>query len=97
MNWDGPEVFRHSFWHWWEELRGAVVREKGREHITLTANILWQIWKSRNDKQFNNRSNEPMVVVNKALMEWNEYQLAQWGIKTGQPGSWRTGQGQEMG
>ena len=58
------------------KLRGAVAREKGREHITLTANLLWQIWKARNDKQFNKMSNEPIMVVNKALMEWNEYHLA---------------------
>ncbi|XP_027086455.2 uncharacterized protein [Coffea arabica] len=79
VRWDGLEEFRNSFWHWWEELRGAVSREGGREHITLTVHILWQIWKARNNKQFNNSSREPIVVVNKALMEWNEFQLAQGG------------------
>mgnify|MGYP004702503179 CR=1 FL=1 len=79
LRWDGLEEFRNNFWIWWEELRGAVVREQGREHITLTVNILWQIWKSRNNIQFNNRSSEPLGVVNKALREWNEFQLAQEG------------------
>ncbi|XP_071914133.1 uncharacterized protein [Coffea arabica] len=48
--------------------------------IWKVAPLKWdglEIWKSRNHKQFNNRSNEPIVVINKALMEWNEYQLAQ--------------------
>nr|XP_027120691.1 uncharacterized protein LOC113737705 [Coffea arabica] len=52
-------------------------REGGRDHIVLTVHILWQICKARNDKLFNNNSRDPMAVVNKAVMEWNEYQLAQ--------------------
>lgn len=50
LSWEGLEVFDKSFWHWWEELRGASSRENGRDHITLTVNLLWQIWKARNDK-----------------------------------------------
>ncbi|XP_071921380.1 uncharacterized protein [Coffea arabica] len=50
LSWEGLEVFDKSFWNWWEELRGASSRENGRDHITLTVNLLWQIWKARNDK-----------------------------------------------
>ncbi|XP_027099177.1 uncharacterized protein [Coffea arabica] len=44
LSWEGLEVFNKSFWHWWEELRGATGRD---------------------------------TVVDKVVLEWNEYQLAQ--------------------
>ncbi|XP_027157659.1 uncharacterized protein LOC113759290 [Coffea eugenioides] len=46
---------------------------EGRNHITLTVNILWQIWKSRNQVQFDDRSNCPGRTASKAVQEWAEY------------------------
>ena len=41
IQWDGLEGLRNSFWHWWEELMQSTKREEGRDHIILTANLLW--------------------------------------------------------
>nr|XP_027091826.1 uncharacterized protein LOC113712542 [Coffea arabica] len=77
LSWKGLEVFNKSFWHWWEELGEAMGRVNGKEHIALTVIILWQIWKAGNGKQFNNKCIDPRIVVDKAVLEWNEHQLAQ--------------------
>lgn len=76
LQWDGLERFRGSFWHWWEELMQVTKREEGREHIILTANLLWQIWKARNESQFNKEERDPFLPVHKAVGEWREYQEA---------------------
>ena len=68
---------KDKFWHWWEELKDAVHKEKGQERIALTINLLWQIWKSRNTRQFEAKARDPMTVVQKAVGEWREYQDAQ--------------------
>ncbi|KAL3502671.1 hypothetical protein ACH5RR_037120 [Cinchona calisaya] len=52
LHWDGLNQFRGNLWNWWSELMGAANRTDGRDHIILTVNILWQIWKSRNEMQF---------------------------------------------
>ncbi|XP_071920735.1 uncharacterized protein [Coffea arabica] len=71
--WDGLNVYRNSFWHWWTTLVEAKARTEGRTHIELTVHILWQIWKSRNQIQFNNDWKCPGIVVGKAMQEWREY------------------------
>ena len=55
----------------------AIVREKGEEHITFTVNLLWQIWKDRNEINFKGNGRDPRVVVQRALTEWLEYQEIQ--------------------
>ncbi|XP_027061039.1 uncharacterized protein [Coffea arabica] len=77
IQWDGLESLRGKFWLWWSELVEATVREKGEEHITFTVNLLWQIWKDRNEINFNGKGRAPGVVVHKALTEWLEYQEIQ--------------------
>ena len=54
----------------------AQKRAKGREHIALTINILWQVWKARNGVQFNRKKRCPGQIVNKAMQEWLEYKNA---------------------
>ncbi|XP_071928203.1 uncharacterized protein [Coffea arabica] len=71
------QAYKNRFWHWWEELKEAVNKENGRERIVLTVNLLWQIWKSRNKRQFTDKGRDLMVAANKAVMEWREYQEAQ--------------------
>ncbi|XP_027148760.1 uncharacterized protein LOC113749274 [Coffea eugenioides] len=77
MQWDGLVEFRKSFWLWWNSLMEARERDAGKEHICLTVNLLWQIWKSRNRVQFNSEEGCPGKVVMKAVQEWNEYEAAQ--------------------
>ncbi|XP_027071883.1 uncharacterized protein [Coffea arabica] len=55
----------------------AKERDAGREHICLTVNLLWQIWKSRNQAQFNREKACPGRTVMKLVHEWNEYEAAQ--------------------
>ncbi|XP_027082670.1 uncharacterized protein [Coffea arabica] len=73
IDWDGLKEFRHSFWHWWNSLMDAQDRIERRNHIALIVNILWQIWKSRNQVQFNEMSNCPGRTAGKAVQEWAEY------------------------
>ncbi|XP_071912287.1 uncharacterized protein [Coffea arabica] len=58
---------------WWTALSEAKHRVQGMEHIALTAYILWQIWKCRNNRKFNNKVQEPMQVINKAWNAWMEF------------------------
>ncbi|KAL3522375.1 hypothetical protein ACH5RR_015209 [Cinchona calisaya] len=48
ISWEEIKNLKFSFSRWWEGLIGATDRKNGKEHICLTANILWQIWKKRN-------------------------------------------------
>lgn len=42
---------------------------------SLTANILWQVWKDRNKKEFENSSNSlPVRTIEKAHKEWLEHE-----------------------
>ncbi|XP_071939813.1 uncharacterized protein [Coffea arabica] len=74
INWEGLNEYRYSFWHWWGSLMEAQVRKEGREHIELTINVLWQIWKSRNLIQFNREGRYPGLTSNEAVQEWLEFQ-----------------------
>ena len=49
-------------------------RKEGREHINLTVEILWQIWKVRNEAEFEGKDRHPMQVIRKAMKDWEEYQ-----------------------
>ena len=42
----------------------------------LTINILWQIWKARNNREFNHKEKEPFKIIEKALKEWTEFEEA---------------------
>ena len=46
------------------------------EHITLTLNILWQVWKARNNRIFNASPRHPIRITQKAQNEWLEYKEA---------------------
>ena len=71
---------RSNFVRWWEGILGTKKREQGKEHIALTVNILWQIWKTRNRKAFDEKDADPRKSVQKVVVEWNEYIEAQKGI-----------------
>ena len=44
-------------------------RKEGRERITLTVDILWQIWKAINAVEFEDKERHPMKVITKAVKE----------------------------
>ena len=52
-------------------------RKEGMQHIALTVGILWQIWKARNEAEFEDKERHPMEVVTKAVEEWEKYQQSQ--------------------
>ncbi|XP_071928207.1 uncharacterized protein [Coffea arabica] len=76
LHWDGIEDQREEFKKWWSSLTEAKCSSEGMEHITLIANILWQTWKARNDRMFNNVQQHPLKIVQKAQNEWMEYKEA---------------------
>lgn len=77
ITWDGLNDLMCNFIRWWEKFLQAKSRDQGQDHITLTANILWQIWKSRNQKVFNNVEADARQVLQKAHLEWIEFSKAQ--------------------
>ncbi|XP_071927124.1 uncharacterized protein [Coffea arabica] len=77
IQWDGLKDLRGNFVRWWEGILAAKKREQGQEHIALTVNILWQIWKARNRKAFDEKEADPRKTVQKAIVEWDEYIEAQ--------------------
>ncbi|XP_027166351.1 uncharacterized protein LOC113766348 [Coffea eugenioides] len=77
IQWDGLRDMRGNFVRWWEGILGAKTREQGHDHIALTVNILWQIWKARNRTAFDVYETDPRETMQKAVGEWNEYIEAQ--------------------
>lgn len=43
------------------------------ERIEVTAYILWQTWKARNDWQFQREEGDAAVIIEKVAQEWQEY------------------------
>ncbi|XP_071902573.1 uncharacterized protein [Coffea arabica] len=74
VRWDGLQDLQNNLWRWWEAVSQTEKMEKGKERICLTANILWQIWKSRNKAQFENEKGEARKIIGKAQQEWTEYE-----------------------
>ncbi|XP_027158012.1 uncharacterized protein LOC113759629 [Coffea eugenioides] len=77
VQWDGLKDMRSNFVRWWEGILGAKQRDHGQEHIALTVNILWQIWKARNRKAFEAKETDPRKSVQQAIVEWEEHIEAQ--------------------
>ena len=73
IQWDGAKDQQGDFKRWWIRISEARKRPGEMEHIGLTANILWQVWKERNKKEFENKNNcLPARTIDKALKEWPE-------------------------
>ena len=47
----------------------AEKRLGGQSHIELITNILWQIWKVRNETEFEDKDRHPMKVIRKTIKE----------------------------
>ncbi|XP_027155669.1 uncharacterized protein LOC113756069 [Coffea eugenioides] len=73
ITWEGADDQIGNFHRWWSRITEAKNRQDGRNHMGLTANILWQIWKDRNKREFENQAGyNPCSVIQKAHMEWLE-------------------------
>ncbi|KAL3518510.1 hypothetical protein ACH5RR_021099 [Cinchona calisaya] len=74
VKWDGLLHLQGNFILWWENLIEARSRQDGDKYIALTVNLLWQIWKQRNNLQFNGSRKSFLEVVHDAWSEWLEYE-----------------------
>ncbi|CDP09717.1 unnamed protein product [Coffea canephora] len=77
IQWDGLTEQTRNILVWWNSMLEATNRIEGREHVELTVNILWQIWKRRNEWKFNAKRRHPWESIKKALQEWQE-QASAW-------------------
>lgn len=76
VQWDGIQNQTGCFKQWWAALAQARSRNEGKQHIALTANILWQLWKDRNELEFEGKEREGIRIVQKASTEWMEFEEA---------------------
>ncbi|XP_027183906.1 uncharacterized protein LOC113782197 [Coffea eugenioides] len=76
VQWGGAKDKQGCFKAWWTEITGAKSRQDGEEHLALTVNILWQVWKSRNEWEFNNKQRHALATIQKAQEEWMEFSEA---------------------
>ncbi|XP_027122249.1 uncharacterized protein [Coffea arabica] len=81
VQWDGLVHLTDNFPKWWYTVIEAQMIRGREEQINLTVNILWQIWKGRNEREFNQKDKEPHKIIEKASMEWMEFEEANKGRK----------------
>ncbi|XP_027062993.2 uncharacterized protein [Coffea arabica] len=75
IQWDGAKEQQGDFKRWWLRISEARHRTEGMDHIGLTANILWQVWKYRNKREFENTTADtPFKAIRKAHSGWLEQQ-----------------------
>ena len=73
IQWEGMMEQHGSFRRWWISIAEARHRPKGWQHISLSVHILWQIWKDRNEVEFNGKKNQPWRTIQKAQEDWLEF------------------------
>nr|XP_027067776.1 uncharacterized protein LOC113693433 [Coffea arabica] len=81
VQWEGAADQRGCFRRWWSALLGTRARQGGLEHICLTANSLWHLWKARNERVFKEKNKLPLQVIQKVMQEWMEHREAMEGIR----------------
>ncbi|XP_027177880.1 uncharacterized protein LOC113777029 [Coffea eugenioides] len=73
IQWDGAKDQQGNFKRWWLRISEARHRPEGLEHIGLTANILWQVWKERNKREFEKSDIvTPFKTIARAHKDWME-------------------------
>ncbi|XP_071923241.1 uncharacterized protein [Coffea arabica] len=76
VQWDGIEHLSDNFTKWWSAIQEAQASRGVEDQVNITINILWQIWKSRNNREFNYKEKVPFKIIEKAQQEWSEYNEA---------------------
>ncbi|XP_071903090.1 uncharacterized protein [Coffea arabica] len=76
VQWDGIQHVSNCFMKWWTAVMEAQEERGGEDHANLTINILWQIWKARNEREFECKEKEPHRVIQKAVKGWTEFEEA---------------------
>ncbi|XP_027118308.1 uncharacterized protein [Coffea arabica] len=74
VRWEGLRDLQGNLWRWWVAVAQTGTKESGTEHISLTANIMWNIWKARNKVAFEQKRKEAKEIGLKAQQEWQEYE-----------------------
>ncbi|XP_027067757.1 uncharacterized protein [Coffea arabica] len=82
VQWDGVQHTSDCFIKWWSAIIEAQQERGEVDQVNLTINILWQIWKSRNEREFNQKEREPHKIIQKAMKEWMEFEEANKGKLT---------------
>ncbi|KAL3515196.1 hypothetical protein ACH5RR_022098 [Cinchona calisaya] len=62
----------NSYWYWWQQIREACEQRQNDDYATLSANILWQIWKCRNKENF--EAIRIGIDIKRAADEWTEFE-----------------------
>ena len=73
IQWEGMMEQHGCFRRWWISITEAKHRPHDWQHISLTVHILWQIWKERNEVEFNGKKYRPWRTIQKAMKEWLEF------------------------
>lgn len=76
IQWDGLKQHCWNLREWWSNLQKAEERLDGKLHIELTANLLWFIWKARNEGVFNLHQQQAGWICKRACDDWWEWKLA---------------------
>nr|XP_027082466.1 uncharacterized protein LOC113704793 [Coffea arabica] len=66
VQWDGLEHLYDCFLKWWITIMEA---QQSRDDAK-------QIWKAKNDREFNQKEREPHKIVEKAIKDWVEFEEA---------------------
>ncbi|XP_027099102.2 uncharacterized protein [Coffea arabica] len=74
VRWEELRDLQSNLWRWWEAIAQTGSKELGTEHIVLTVNILWQIWKAWNKMVFEQQRSGANDIVQRAQQEWLEYE-----------------------
>nr|XP_027083655.1 uncharacterized protein LOC113705952 [Coffea arabica] len=82
VQWDGIQHTSNCFIKWWTAIMEAQEERGGEDQVNLTINILWQIWKARNERKFEYKEKEPHKVIQKAVKGWMEFDEANRGKET---------------
>lgn len=73
VHWNKQQHLTSSFEDWWQAISSVGRNKNSQKGVEFTAYLLWNIWKARNQCQFQDTKMNAVDVVQKALHEWMEY------------------------